>query len=138
MEDKMRDLAKTKAGYRVVMLMIALAFALALIPTKAAMAGFVTNIDSQRAAAADLERIQNVLENKKVSETLAAMGYDKAEIDSRLAQLDEGEIHSLAGQLDQAMIPAGDGTAGVIIAVVVVILVILGILSLMGKSVMVG
>jgi hypothetical protein len=134
----MRDLAKTKTGHRVVLLMIALAFALALIPTKAALAGFVTTIDSQRVADDDLAKVQNVLENKKVSETLASLGYSRDEIDTRLAQLDDSEIHSLAGQLDQAMIPAGDGTAGVIIAVVVVILVILGVLSLMGKSVMVG
>ena len=134
----MRDLAKTKAGHRTVLLMIALAFALALIPTRAAMAGFVTTIDAQRAKAEDLARVQNVLENKKVAETLASLGYGREEIETRLAQLDESENHSLAGQLDQAMIPAGDGTAGVIIAVVVVILVILGILSLMGKSVMVG
>ena len=134
----MRDLAKTKTGHRVVLLMIGLALALALIPTKAALAGFVTTIDSQQARADDLSRIQGALENKKVSETLASLGYSREEIDSRLAQLDEAEVHALAGQLDQAMIPAGDGTAGVIIAVVVVILVILGILSLMGKSVMVG
>lgn len=135
----MRDLAKTKTGHGVVLIMIALAFALALIPTKAALAGFVTTIDSQQSARAeDLSRIQNALENKKVAETLSALGYSSDEVETRLAQLDEAEIHSLAGQLDEAMIPAGDGTAGIIIAVVVVFLVVLGILSLMGKSVVVG
>jgi hypothetical protein len=135
----MRDLAKTKTGHRVVLLMIALALALALVPSQAALAGFVTTIDSQTSARAeDLAKVQSALEVKKVSETLAALGYSGDEVEARLAQLDEAEVHSLAGQLDQAMIPAGDGTAGVIIAVVVVFLVVLGILSLMGKSVVVG
>jgi hypothetical protein len=102
------------------------------------MAGFVTTVDSQIAQGADLDRVRSVLENKKVSETLASLGYDRAEIDARLAQLDDSEIQALAGQLDQAMTPAGDGTAGVIIAVVVIFLVVLGVLSLMGKRVVVS
>ena len=135
----MRDLAKTKTGRRVVLTMLALALSLALIPTQGALAGFVTTIDSQsKTLASDMAVIQSSLENKKVGETLAALGYKTDEIDSKLAQLSEAEIHSLAGQLDQAMIPAGDGAAGVIIAVVVVFLVVLGVLSLMGKSVVVG
>lgn len=134
----MRDLAKTKTGHRVVLLMLALALVLALIPTGGAMAGFAATIDSQRVQPADLDRIQSALEIKKVSETLASLGYDRQEIDSRLAQLDGSELHALAGQLDQAMTPAGDGTAGIIIGVVVVFLVVLGILSLMGKSVVVS
>ena len=135
----MRNLAKTQAGRGAVLLMIALALALALIPAKGALAGFVTTIDSQsRAKAADMAIIQSSLEIKKVSETLAALGYSGDEIQSRLAQLSEAEIHSLAGQLDQAMIPAGDGAVGIVIGVVVVFLVVLGVLSLMGKSVVVG
>jgi hypothetical protein len=138
MEVPMRDLAKTKTGHRVVLLMLALATVLALTPTAGAMAGFAATIDSERIQPADLGSIQAALEIKKVSETLAAMGYDRQEIDARLGQLDQAELHALAGQLDQAMIPAGDGTAGVIIAVVVVFLVVLGVLSLMGKSVVVS
>ncbi|MDR2456323.1 MAG: PA2779 family protein [Deltaproteobacteria bacterium] len=135
----MRDLAQTKTGHKVVLTMIALAFCLALMPTRAALAGFVTTIDSQtEAMEADLSVIQKSLENKKVSETLAALGYSSDEIESRLARLSDAEIHSLAGHLDQAMIPAGDGTVGIIIAVVVIFLVALGVLSLMGKSVVVG
>ncbi|MDR1656186.1 MAG: PA2779 family protein [Deltaproteobacteria bacterium] len=134
----MSDLAKTRAGQRVVLLMIALAIALALTPTKAALAGFATTVDSQSTREADLESIRANLENKKVAETLTALGYSREEVDQRLALLDEAEIRSLAGELDQTMIPAGDGTAGVIIAVVVVFLVVLGVLSLMGKSVVVS
>jgi hypothetical protein len=138
MEENMLKLSTSQLGRRVVVLMIGLALALALSPTPGALAGFVTTVDSQTQLAADLDKIKATLENKKISETLASLGYTSEEIDTRLAKLTDSEIHALAGQLDQAMTPAGDGSAGVIIAVVVVILVILGILSLMGKSVYVS
>jgi amino acid transporter len=139
MEEHMSNLAKSTLGRGVVRLMIALALLLALVPSKAALAGFASTIDSQTTQAADLDRIRQTLENKTITQTLADLGYNQDEINTRLAQLNEAEIHALAGQLDQAMVPAGDGgTAGVIIAVVVVILVVLGILSLMGKSVSVS
>jgi hypothetical protein len=138
MEEKMSNLANSKLGRVAVRLMIALALALALAPTRGALAGFATTVDSQPTQAADLDRVRAVLENKKISQTLADLGYNQDEIKARLSQLDEAEVHALAGQLDQALVPAGDGTAGVIIAVVVIILVALGILSLMGKTVSVS
>ena len=134
----MSNLAYTRMGRAAVRLMIALALVLALVPTRGALAGFATTIDSRAAQAADLDRVRQVLENKKITQTLADLGYNQEEISHRLSQLSEDEIHALAGQLDEAMVPAGDGTVGVIIAVVVVILVVLGILSLMGKSVSVS
>jgi hypothetical protein len=133
----MRNLTSTKIGKAAVALMLTLAAALALMPSKAALAGFVSSVDSQ-AQGADLDRVRTALENKKVSETLASLGYDRSEIDARLSQLDDSEIRALAGQLDQAMTPAGDSTAGVIIAVVVIFLVVLGVLSLMGRRVVVS
>jgi Flp pilus assembly protein TadB len=135
MEDKMSNLANSMLGRIAVKLMIVLALALALTPTKGALAGFATTIDAQSTKATDLDRVRQALENKKIAQTLADLGYNEQEINTRLSQLDESEIHALAGQLDQALVPAGDGTVGVIIAVVVVILVVLGILSLMGRSV---
>lgn len=134
----MSNLAKSQLGRGVVRLMIILAFVLALAPTKGALAGFATTIDSQTTRTADLDKIRNLLENKKVAQTLADLGYNQDEINQRLSKMEPAEIHALAGQLDQALVPAGDGTVGVVIAVVVVILVVLGILSLMGKSVSVS
>jgi hypothetical protein len=53
------------------------------------MAGFATTLDSQGLidADSDMRRIRAVLENKKVSQNMAALGYDQAEIEARLAQL---------------------------------------------------
>ncbi|MDR1051754.1 MAG: PA2779 family protein [Deltaproteobacteria bacterium] len=135
----MPNLAFSKVGRLGLRVMLALALVLALAPVQNALAGFATTMNSRSdASSADLDKVRSVLENKKVSQTMADLGYDQQEIDSRLAQLSDQEIHALAGQLDEAMIPAGDGTVGVVIGVVVVILVVLGILSLMGKSVSVS
>ncbi|MDR3205301.1 MAG: PA2779 family protein [Deltaproteobacteria bacterium] len=134
----MKNLALTKIGQITVRLMIALALLLAFTPNQAALAGFVATIDSKASASNELDTIKKVLEIKKVTQTLADLGYNREEIDTRLAQLSAEEVSYLAGQLDQAMTPAGDGAAGVIIAVVVVFLVVLGVLSLMGKSVVVS
>jgi hypothetical protein len=118
--------------------MLALSFALALCPANEAVAGFAPTAGVRSGADADLERVRAVLESKKVSGALAAMGYDRNEIDARLAQLSEQEISDLAGRLDGAMTPSGDSGVGIAIGVVVVILVVLGVLSIMGKRVVVG
>jgi hypothetical protein len=118
--------------------MLALAFALALCPANASWAGFAPTAGARSGAGADLDKVRTFLENKKVTNTLAAMGYDKAEIETRLASLSEQEISDLAGKLDGAMTPSGDSGVGIAIGVVVVVLVVLGILSVMGKRVVVA
>jgi hypothetical protein len=118
--------------------MLALSFALALCPANEVMAGFAPTAGVRSTASADLDRVRTYLENKKVTNTLAAMGYDRAEIEARLASLSEQEISDLAGKLDGAMTPSGSSGVGIAIGVVVVVLVVLGILSIMGKRVVVA
>jgi hypothetical protein len=132
----MLKLVHSKFGHRVVILMFAITLVLGLSP-RIAFAGFSPTLASQDRSGVDLDKVKTYLENKKVSETLASLGYSKDEIDTRLAQLSPAEISSLAGQLDSAMVPNGSAV-GVVIGVVVVILVALGILSLMGKRVTVS
>ncbi|MDR2350856.1 MAG: PA2779 family protein [Deltaproteobacteria bacterium] len=132
----MHDLVHSRFGHKVVLLMFAVALVLGAAP-KFAFGGFSPTLASQDATAEDLDKIRGHLENKKVSETLASLGYSKGEIEERLALLSPEEISSLAGQLDQSLVPNGSA-AGIIIGAVVVILVALGILSLMGKKVTVS
>jgi hypothetical protein len=132
----MRHLLTTKFGHLTIILMLALTLGLAVTP-RAAVAGFLPTITQADEESKDLETIRLALENKKVAGTLASLGYDKAEIDERLAQLTPEEISSMAGQLDEAMHPSGSA-AGIVIGVVVVVLVVLGVLSLMGKRVVVS
>ena len=78
--------------------------------------------DSQRIA--DLQKIQSVLESKVVRQRLADLGLTAEEIDTRLSQLSNGQLHQLAMQVD-AMIPAGNGLGIVIALLVIAILAVI-------------
>ncbi|MDR1085946.1 MAG: PA2779 family protein [Deltaproteobacteria bacterium] len=132
----MRKLLTTGFGRLVVILMLALTMGLAVTP-RAAVAGFLPTVNQSDQKSKDLATIRQALEIKKVSGTLAALGYEQAEIEARLAQLSDAEISSLAGQLEEAMTPSGSAV-GIVIGVAVVALVVLGVLSLMGKRVVVS
>lgn len=73
--------------------------------------------------AQDMASVQKTLENKMVSERLATLGYSPEEINARLGQLSDGEMHNLAAQLGS--LDAGGGALGLII--VLMVIVILGL-----------
>ncbi|MDR2340152.1 MAG: PA2779 family protein [Deltaproteobacteria bacterium] len=132
----MRDLLKTRLGRRVAMLMLALSLVLGLSP-RLAFAGFAPTMGPGDHGYSDLDSIRAHLENKKVQETLRNLGFSQEEINDRLSQLSQEEISQLAGELDKTLAPGGSA-AGIVIGVVVVVLVALGILSLVGKRVVVS
>lgn len=78
--------------------------------------------DSQRIA--DLQKIQSILESKVVRQRLADFGLTPEEIDTRLSQLSDGQLHQLAMHVD-AIIPAGDGLGIVIALLVIAILAVI-------------
>ncbi len=69
---------------------------------------------------ADLQRIQKLLESKLVQHKLSKLGLTKDEIEERLHQLDDEQLHQIASQI-HTLEPGGNG------AVVVLILLLLGI-----------
>ena len=69
--------------------------------------------------AADLQKVQSVLETKVVSQRLADYGLNQEEINARVNRLSDAHLHQLATQID-AMIPAGDGGLGIVIALLVI------------------
>ena len=74
--------------------------------------------------ASDLQKIQKVLEMKMISERLQQLGLTPDEIQSRLNQLTDNEIHQFALQLDDLKV-GGDGLGIVIGLLVIAILVII-------------
>ncbi len=86
--------------------------------------------------AADLEKIQVVLENKLVRQRLQDLGYTAEEITTRLSQLSDQEVHSIAQKLDDLKV-GGDGL-GIVIAVLVIIALVILIIQLSGHRVTVG
>jgi hypothetical protein len=85
--------------------------------------------------AADIEKIQSILETKAVRERLSQFGLNQDEIAERLSQLSDEQIHQLALQLDDLKV--GQDAAGVIIAILVIIILVIVILQLTGHKVII-
>jgi hypothetical protein len=128
----MHALLQTALVRRVAMLLVAVMTLLAFAPR--VEAGFVPTGLSQAAVhAQDLAVVQKTLEHKAVTERLAALGYSKEEVSSRLAMLSDDERHRLAGQLD-ALGAGGDGL-GIVLALVIIVLLVVLILKIEDKTI---
>ncbi|HMK50696.1 MAG TPA: PA2779 family protein [Thermodesulfovibrionales bacterium] len=89
---------------------------------------------SQTDRAADLEKIQKVLELKAVSQRMTQLGLAQEEIKSRLDQLSDQQIHQTAVQLDDLKVGQGDAL-GLVIALLVIAILLVILLNLTGRRV---
>lgn len=85
---------------------------------------------------ADIEKIQKFLEMKAVGERLTQLGLTQDEIQKRLNQLSDQQIHQIALQLDELKI-GKDDALGVIIALLIIAILIVLLLQLTGHKVIV-
>lgn len=85
---------------------------------------------------ADLGKIQKVLEAKAVSERLMQFGLTQDEVQKRLIQLSDQQIHQIALQLDDLKIGQDDALA-VIIALLFIAILVVVLLKLTGHKVIV-
>ncbi len=128
----MHALLQTALMRRTAVLLIAVMSLLAFVPR--VEAGFVpTGLSSAAVHASDLAVVSQALEHKAVTERLAALGYTRAEISSRLALLSDDEMHRLAGQLDA--LGAGGDAVGVVLALVIIALLVVLILKIEDKTI---
>jgi hypothetical protein len=79
---------------------------------------------SQMNRSGDVEKIRKFIEMKMVRERLNAFGFSQEEIQTRLNQLTDDQIHQVALQLDELKV-AGNGGEAVIIILLILILVAL-------------
>ncbi len=86
--------------------------------------------------AADIEKVQKVLEIKMVSERLSQLGFTSDEIKARLNGMSDEQIHQLAQTLDDLKV-GGDLGWGIVFILVIVILIVAAYLMATGKKVMV-
>ena len=94
-------------------------------------------VDSQtlnHSREADINKIQRVLESKMVSQRLSELGLSMDEINSKLQQLSDADIHQFASQLDSLM---PGGILEFIIGVLVIVILVLVILQITGHKVIV-
>ncbi|TAL12218.1 MAG: hypothetical protein EPO02_02320 [Nitrospirae bacterium] len=84
--------------------------------------------------AADLQKIQSVLEAKVVSQRLADYGLSPEEISARVHRLSDAQLHQLATQID-AMIPAGDAGFGIVVTLLVIAILAVILIYLLGHRI---
>jgi hypothetical protein len=84
---------------------------------------------------ADVQKVQKFLEMKVVRERLREFGYAPDEIQSRLNQLSDPQIHQLALKVDDLKV--GGDVLGVIIFLLVVVILVIIILQVTGHRVVV-
>jgi hypothetical protein len=78
----------------------------------------------------DLQKIQKLLESKLIQEKLTQLGLGWEEIELRLQQMDDEQIHQIASQINA--LEAGGSTAEVIIIVILLGLIVFVALELTG------
>lgn len=111
--------------------------ALDIVPAAAGLAPSQTSgaatIASERGA--DLLIAQRTLENKQVGQKLRDYGVAPEEVQVRLANMNDRDLHTLA-TASKGLPSGGDGT-GALIGVLVVVVLVIVILKLMHRDVVV-
>ena len=85
---------------------------------------------------ADLATVQKALELKMVKERLADLGLTHEEIQSRLSQLSDQQLHRIAQQLDSLKVGSDSGL-GIVIALLVIAILVVLLIQLTGHRVIV-
>jgi hypothetical protein len=85
---------------------------------------------------ADLGKIQKALEIKAVSERLGQFGLTREEVQARLAQLNDRQLHQIALQLDDLRV-GQDDILGIVIALLVIAILVVVVLRLTGHRVII-
>ena len=91
---------------------------------------------SQVDRAADLGKIQKVLEMKMVRERLEKLGFAQDEIQSKLSSLSDRQMHKLALQIHEIK-AGGDSGLGIVIALLVIAILVVLLIQLTGHRVVV-
>jgi O-antigen ligase len=115
---------------RITIILIILMSLISLVPR--VEAAFIPSSDSRNGLMRnqDIQTIQKALESKIVKQRLQDLGFSEEEIQERLNQLSDEEVHSLAMQIDSL---SQGGILGVVIAVLVIVVLVLVIMKLMDK-----
>jgi hypothetical protein len=83
----------------------------------------------------DLDKVQKFLEMKMVRERLKDLGFTGEEIQGKVKDLSDQQIHQLALKMDDLKV-GGDG-AGFIIALLVIVILVILIIQLTGHRIVV-
>ena len=99
-----------------------------------APSGILLPVQTDRTA--DLETLQKALEQKMVKERLANLGLTPDEIQARLGQLSDQQLHNVAKQLDTLKV-GGDSGIGIVIGILVIVILVVVLIQLTGHRVII-
>jgi hypothetical protein len=85
--------------------------------------------------ASNLDKVQKFLEMKMVRERLKDLGFTPEEIQGKLNDLNDQQLHQLALKMDDLKV-GGDGL-GIVIAILVIIILVIIIIQLSGHRIVV-
>ena len=85
--------------------------------------------------ASNLDKVQKFLEMKMVRERLKDLGFTPEEIQGKLNDLNDQQLHQLAMKMDDLKV-GGDGL-GIVIAILVIIILVIVIIQLSGHRIVV-
>ncbi len=92
------------------------------------------NLAAASTRAADMDKVQRLLESKVVAQKLGQAGLSVPEVKTRLAKLSDQDLHSFAKQVD-TLYPGGD--LGVVIAILIIVILVLVILKIQNKKIII-
>jgi len=84
----------------------------------------------------DLQKIQKFLEMKMVGERLKDFGFTRDEIQSRLNQLSDPQVHQLALQIDNLNV-GGNDALGILVALLVIAILVVILVWLLGHRIVI-
>jgi hypothetical protein len=128
----MRKFKNAVLTRQIAMLLVVLMGIFSVVPR--IEASFVPSEESFATSARhkDMAMVQKILEQRLVKERLKALGYTDQEIDSRLDQLSDDEVHKFATQLDS--LTSGGST---LVWLLVIALVIISALYFTDKRIII-
>jgi hypothetical protein len=85
---------------------------------------------------ADLDKIRQALEVKAVGERMHQLGLSREDIQNRIVQLNDQQIHQIALQLDDLKVGQSDAI-GLVIGILVIAILVVVLLKLTGHRVLV-
>lgn len=110
---------------------------LSLVPTNGSAALIESRLTDGSAVserAAMIETVRHALETEVVSQRLADLGLSRDEIEARLPELSDEQLHQLAGLSHDL---AGGGALEAVIAVLLIIFLVVVILKLLDREIVI-
>jgi ATP-dependent protease HslVU (ClpYQ) ATPase subunit len=111
----------------VVWALVASMIVVGAVPANAGFVGSKTVAIPEFDRDADLAQVRTVLEQKVVRSRLADVGYTGADIEKRLSDMSDLQVHRLATDLNE--VRTGEGAVGFVIGVLLVVLLVIVILE---------